>query len=244
VTAYLQELLESQRVAPEIEAAVRARRAEVEAMLRGAGPARFYYGGSFAKGTAIAAHFDLDVVVYFAGGRPRDLYEAVETRLRDAGHSVLRHNVALRLQYTPGWSIDVVPGLARDDTFEYADLWASERAAERQTSLKRHIELARSGDRDVIRLLKLWRARHFVPVGSFVLELAAARALRGIAGLPLDARLRRVLDLLARLEEIRLVDPANSANAVTEDIEWPRKRAVAELAARAVGEESWERVVW
>ena len=105
-TSYLQELLDSQRVGPEIEAAVRARRAEVEAMLRGAGPARFYYGGSFAKRTAIAASFDVDVVLYFAQGRPRDLYEAVEGRLRAAGHSVLRHNVALRLQYTPGWRVD------------------------------------------------------------------------------------------------------------------------------------------
>src|SRR6185369_2289629 len=138
MTGYLEEVLESQRVGAEIEAAVRARRAEVEAMLVGAGPARFYYGGSFAKRTAIAASFDLDVVIYFADGRPKEIYESVEARLRAAGHSVLRHNVALRLQYTPGWRVDVVPGRAHDDTFEYADLWAAERAAERQTSLKRH----------------------------------------------------------------------------------------------------------
>jgi hypothetical protein len=183
-------------------------------------------------------------VIYFAEGRPRELYQSVEARLRAAGHAVLRHNVALRLQYTPGWRVDVVPGRAHDDTFEYADLWASERGAPRQTSLKRHVELARSGDRDVVRLLKLWRVRHGVPIGSFVLELAVARALRGVAGMPLETRFRRVLDLLCRFEEIRLVDPANSANVVTDDIEWPRKRAVAELAARAAGEASWERVIW
>jgi hypothetical protein len=167
----------------------------------------------------------------------------VEARLRAAGHSVIRHNVALRLQYTPGWHVDVVPGRALDGTYEYADLWVSERESTRQTSLKRHIELARSGDREVVRLLKLWRARHVVPVGSFVLELATARALRGVAGLSLEARLRRVLELLGRLEDLRLVDPANSANVVTEDLEWGRKKAVGEMAVRALSE-AWERVVW
>ena len=241
--SYLEEVLESQRVGPEIEAAVRARRAAVEEILHGAAPARIYYGGSFAKHTAIAAAFDLDIVVYFAAGRPKDLYESVEARLRAAGHSVIRHNVALRLQYTPGWHVDLVPGRAHNDSFEYADLWASERESTRQTSLKRHIELARTGDREVIRLLKLWRARQVVPVGSFVLELATARALRGVAGLSLEARLRRVLELLGRLEDIRLIDPANNANVVTEDLEWGRKRSVAEMAVRAL-QGPWERVVW
>jgi hypothetical protein len=242
VTGYLEQVLEAQRVAPEVEAAVRARRADVEAMLRGAGHARVYYGGSFAKGTAVAAGFDLDVVVYFAEGRPRDLYETVEARLRRAGHAVLRHNVALRLQYVPGWHVDVVPGRALDPSYEYAALWASERAATRQTSLKRHIELARSSDRDVLRLLKVWRSRHAVPVGSFLLELAAARALRGFpAGL--DARFRRVLQFLCGFEQVRLVDPANSANVVTDDVEWARKRAVADMAGRAVASR-WEEVVW
>jgi hypothetical protein len=241
---YLEEVLEQQRVGPEIEAAVRARRVEIETMLRGvAGGLRIYYGGSFAKRTAIAAGFDLDVVAYSPGGRPEELYEAVEARLRGAGHTVLRHNVALRLQYTPGWHVDVVPGRALDGSYEYADLWASEQGATRQTSLKRHIELARSGDRDVVRLLKLWRARHLVPVGSFLFELAAARALRDFAG-PLDARFTRVLELLTRFEDTRLVDPANSANVVTDDIEWSRKRAVAAMASRALGEGRWERVVW
>jgi hypothetical protein len=247
VSGYLEELLSAQRVAPEIEAAVRARRAEVESMVRGGWSPRIYYGGSFAKKTAIATQFDLDVVVYFGAGTsegPRELYEAVEKRLRAAGRTVLRHNVALRLQYTPGWHVDVVPGRALDESYEYANLWASEREATRQTSLKRHIELARAGDREVIRLLKLWRARHVAPVGSFVLELAAERALRGCSGAPLEARFRRALELLARLEDIRLIDPANSANVVTDDIDWTRKQAVAELAARSCAETSWERVVW
>jgi hypothetical protein len=244
--SYLEELLEQQRVDPAIEEALRARRVEVEALLRGPGSPRFYYGGSFGKKTMIAAQFDLDVVVYFPPGtaaEPGELYEAVERRLRAAGHHVARHNVALRLRYTPGWHIDVVPGRALDESYEYADLYASETATHRRTSLKRHIALAREGDRDVIRLLKLWRCRHAVPVGSFVLELAAARALRGVAG-SLEERFATVLAFLAdAFPEARLTDPANPENVVTDDLDWGRKRAIAD-AARSVQGSPWSRVVW
>jgi hypothetical protein len=209
--------------------------------LRGGG-ARFYYGGSFAKGTMIAAAFDLDVVIYFASGRAQDLYEDVERRLRAAGHTPVRHNVSLRLRYTAGWHIDVVPGRAVDETYEYARLWASERGCERQTSLMRHIEAARNGDREVVKLLKLWKRRNGVAVGSFVLELAAARA-RG--GGSLEERFARVLRFLAEeLVDARLVDPANSANVVTEEMAWGEKQAIAEAARAAWQGGAWERVVW
>ena len=245
---YLEELLETQRLAPEIEDAIRARRAEIQSLLQPNWPSapRFYYGGSFAKKTAIAAQFDLDVVIYFpaaTAAAPRALYDTVEQRLRHAGHTVLRHNVALRLQYTPGWHIDVVPGRALDDTYLYADLWASESGATRQTSLKTHIALAREGDRDVIRLLKLWRCRNVVPIGSFLLELAAARSPRDLRA-NLDVRFRRVLETLAQMESIRLVDPANSANVLTNDLPWPRKRAIAEAANQALSAPAWPAIIW
>ena len=87
---------------------------EIERILRSGAKPRFYYGGSFGKKTMIAAQFDLDVVVYFPAGSdsPAALYEAVEGRLRASGLHVARHNVALRLRYTPGWHIDVVPARA------------------------------------------------------------------------------------------------------------------------------------
>jgi hypothetical protein len=243
---YLAELLDQQRVDPIIEDAIRARRIEIERILQSAGNPRFYYGGSFGKKTMIAAQFDLDVVVYFPAGSdsPEALYGAVERRLRAAGHHVARHNVALRLRYTPGWHIDVVPGRALDDTYEFADLYSDDKAAPRRTSLKRHIALAREGDRETIKLLKLWRLRNAVPVSSFVLELAAARALRGLTGASLEERFGAVLDFLSEsFANARLVDPATPHNVVTDDLDWSRKAAIA-AAARKSTAEPWSRVVW
>jgi hypothetical protein len=156
----------------------------------------------------------------------------------------VRHNVALRLRYTPGWHIDVVPGRAVDETYRYARLWASERGCVRQTSLKQHIDLARQGDRQVIRLLKLWKWRHRVPAPSFVLELAAARMRTG-CGASLEERFERVLRFLAEnFETARLVDPANSNNVVTAEIHWSQKAAVADAARASCAAGNWDRVVW
>jgi hypothetical protein len=244
--SYLAEILAAQRVDPIIEDAIRARRAEIENIVRGEARPRFYYGGSFGKKTMIAAQFDLDLVAYFpAAGRrhPADVYAAVERRLRAAGHYVARHNVALRLRYTPGWHIDVVPGLAVDETYEYADLYASETGGVRRTSLRRHIALARQGDRETIRLLKLWRWRNTVPAGSFVLELAAARALEGFSG-TLEDRFAAVLRYLAEFfPSARLADPANAQNVISDDIDWGRKAAIAGAAAKACAA-PWPQVVW
>jgi hypothetical protein len=105
-----------------------------------------YYGGSFGKKTLIAAHFDLDLVIYFPAGDPKELYAAVERRLRAAGHAPSRHNVALRLAYTRGLHVDVVPGRALDETYSYADLYANERDTTRRTSLKAHTRKWRIGN--------------------------------------------------------------------------------------------------
>ncbi len=247
---YLEDLLQQQQLDPLVEDALRARRSEIEAILRQPptpSAARIYYGGSLAKHTLIAAHFDLDVVVYFphTAAPPADLYREVEQKLRQASRAVLRHNVSLRLQYTPGYHIDVVPGRAVDDTFEYANLYASDSGATRRTSLKLHIRLARESDRDVIRLLKLWRRRNAVPVGSFLIELATARILSGApAGLPLENRLRHVLQFFAVFyPEARFTDPANTNNIVSADIHWSQKQAVAQ-AAQAALQAPWPRSIW
>jgi len=246
--SYLEEVLEAQRVDGLIEEALRARRQSIEEALTGGwaeGAPRFYYGGSFGKKTLIAAHFDLDLVIYFPAGDPKELYTAVERRLRAANHASSRHNVALRLAYTQGMHVDVVPGRALDGTYYYAELYANDRGSTRRTSLKAHIDLARSGDRSTIRLLKLWRWRHGVPVGSFVLELAAAHALARGPAATLEDKLECVLRFLAeRFLEARLVDPANPENVVTDDLREADKGLVMSAAQSAVRAPGWEWVVW
>ena len=249
-TEYLESVLESQAAPELVLEMLRTRRELLESALSwgwDCGKPRFYYGGSLGKKTLIASSFDLDLVMYFPCGTRAglgEIFERVEGRLRREGHAAVRHNVAIRLQYVRGFHVDVVPGIAVDESYEFARLWACERQCERVTSIRRHIAMVReSGQRDVIRLLKLWKHLHRAPAGSFVLELAAVSALRGAGG-DLAERFGTALRFLRdRIMEARLVDPANADNVISDQLDYGAKLGVAKAAAMCC-DARIEEVVW
>jgi hypothetical protein len=181
--SYLTNLLDQYAVGPDVEEIFRFERERIQNELTNnwkIASLRFYYGGSFIKRTMISEADDLDIIVYFPSTdrfTVRQLYEAVEGRLQRNGFSTRRHNVAIRLPYEH-FHIDVVPGRAKDSTYRYATLYASEKDTTKQTSLKINIDLVRNGQaQDVIKILKLWRHRHGVPIRSLAIELATDQAL-------------------------------------------------------------------
>ncbi len=250
--SYLQQVLESQRVSPEAENTLRRIRDELERVLRGnwdTGDPRFYYGGSFGKRTMIRDSFDLDLVVYFPQTdrfTVRAFYEAVEKRLKDKGYITRRHNVAIRLPYQNGFHVDVVPGRAMDADYKYANLYASEQDTTKKTSIKIHIDFVRNGGhRDVIKLMKLWRLRHDVPISSFVLELAIAQALYNSRSTTLEDRVLEVLQFLQdSYVRARLVDPANTNNVVSNDVSYADKIKVQSAAQWSLRQRTWASIIW
>ena len=249
---YLETLLQKYDVSEQQVKSLQWVREQLEGVLTGSwktGDPRFYYGGSYAKNTMVNLSFDLDLVVYFP---PTDmftvkvLYESVERRLVEKSYKLSRHNVALRLPYDGGFYVDVVVGRAMDSTYRYANLYASERDTTKQTSIKTHIDLVRrnGGYQEVVRLLKIWKMRHNLNVGSFLLELATARALQNNRG-DLENRFVTVLEFLRdRLTTARLEDPANSSNVITDDISSAAKSAIQQQAARSCAANTWQQVVW
>ena len=250
--SYLQQVLDGQRVPAQAENTLRSIRDKLEQVLRGnwkTGDPRFYYGGSFGKRTMIRESFDLDLVVYFPQTDQftvREFYEGVEKRLKDNGYVTQRHNVAIRLPYKDGFHVDVVPGRAMDSDYKYANLYASEQDTTKKTSIKIHIDFVRAGGhQDIIKLMKLWRLRHGVPIGSFVLELAIAQALYNSRSTTLEDRMLEVLEYLRdSYSSARLVDPANSNNVVSDDVPRADKTATQEAARRSRQQQSWSSIVW
>ena len=94
------------------------------------------------------------------------------------------------------------------------------RTRPKRTSLKIHIDLVRHGEaQDVIKILKLWRHRHDIPLGSLVIELATGLALFNNRQTSLEDRVWKVLGWMRdSFAAARLVDPANSNNIVSDDI--------------------------
>ncbi len=226
-------------------------RDEIQAALSGGwrtGDPRFYYGGSFAKKTMVKCSYDLDLVLYYpadANYSIQILYESVESRLKDKGYKTQRRNVAIRLPYENGLHVDVVTGRAVDDTYVYANLWASELAKNKQTSIKKHIDLVRKngGFQDVVKLLKVWKTNHNLSLPTFALELAADKALAGNTG-DLENRFWTVLLYLRdSFANARLVDPANSANVVSDELQYSIKAAVQTAATISCSKKNWHEVI-
>jgi hypothetical protein len=63
---YLRSLLSAQDLSPQEVATLRATRDAIQTQLSDlSGSPRFYYAGSYAKGTMIRADYDLDIVTYW-----------------------------------------------------------------------------------------------------------------------------------------------------------------------------------
>ncbi|MBB4637492.1 nucleotidyltransferase [Longimicrobium terrae] len=208
---------------------------------------RIYYGGSYAKGTMIRDHYDLDIVVYFPP-EPRTpldrIFGAVHQALVAGRLEVHPQTVALRIPVTSSFHVDVVPGRAHDASFRYATLYRNlQPPSTLQTSLKVHIEAVRTARlAPCIRLLKLWRLRHGVPLKTFALEILAARALEGK---PRDDHAVAMIETLrfiaAQVNSVLLQDPANTNNRL--DLTREDRSAAARAATMSLAASRWDEIL-
>jgi hypothetical protein len=183
---YLETILRKQELQSEELQPLRTSRDEIEGWLRGdiGHEPRIYYGGSYAKPTMLRLRYDLDIVLYFPPNERSTLQEIFGRIYRHliARYKVQPRTIALRLPFTGGFHIDVVPGRAQDNTFRYATLFKNESPpSSLQTSLKVHIETIKdAGLSDIVRLAKPWKHRHGINVSTFPLEIAVAKAMHSL----------------------------------------------------------------
>lgn len=112
------------------------------------------------------------------------------------------------------------------------------------TNVDRHIELiANSGRRDEIRIMKIWLSLHQLDVPSFYIELLVLEALAGCR-YGLAPNTVRVLEFIRdRARTLRLVDPSNTNNIVSDDVTLAERGQLVSLATRALSG-NWTSFVW
>ncbi len=225
---YLDDILESQTLDSDGQEMkdLRSHRSDVDNLLRKkfekCSPT-IRYGGSKAKGTMIREAYDLDITCYFdreekgAGDTLQEIYENVEAALAD-DYLITQKPSALRLksrdlsQWATDFHIDVVPGRFIDEKNEDVFIYRSSGEKGRQkTNLDVHIEHVKgSGVIGAIRLMKLWRARNFLSVRHFVLELLTIELLKRKKLLEISQQLKHVwTELRDNVDDILIEDPAN-----------------------------------
>lgn len=207
-----------------------------------------FCSGSFAKHTATNVKFDLDLVEPFkhsAFGTLQEMFDSVYNLLTEEYKGTM---VAIRKQKVSiGVSfpiedgdekpveIDVVPGreLSNEDYPESHDLnlcfnedhWGFKKGTSQKTNIQKqisHIE-GKSSEREIIRLLKIWKKQKDKKYKSFVIELAVIKALDGYDGdMGLWPRLKYVMEYLREHiadSRFHLYDPGNSNNDVMASME-------------------------
>jgi hypothetical protein len=232
-------------------AAVRAANELVPALREWAGRYLLDIGlsGSYAKGTAISLGTDVDVFVSLsevAGDSMKHIYWSLFQFLADRGQRPQAQNVSVRVERN-GTQVDVVPGRKQpsSSTGDHT-LYRRKKGSWVQTNVAEHIRLVLgSGRTREIRALKIWRERNRLDFPSFYLELTVMKALSGARAEGLAGNVQRVFEFLAdRFIRSRVLDPANSKNVVSDDLNPEEKQVIAVAARKAISMSTWEQVLW
>jgi hypothetical protein len=244
---YLENVLRAQQLKQGELDALTEHRSEVEALLRekfGSSPV-IKYGGSRAKGTMIKESYDLDIVCYFLSDVEKtlkEIYEETRACLQkkyaiEPKASALRIKIVNAQGLTVDYHVDVIPGkfvVGSKDVFLYLSGTDKERI---KTNIKTHIDyVSGSNYKDVIKLLKLWRTRNNLFIKTFVLELLVVELLKkNDSQLSLSGALKYLFkNIQDNIRSLKLVDPANSNNIISDILSDADKLLISNKAGDSV----------
>lgn len=205
--------------------------------------------GSYAKHTAINTKFDIDICLPFLRGSfntleamADDVYEYFDSEYEDDELIYKRkQRVSIGLTFQMDGEqvdMDVVPAreINNDEYTTTYDLNLYVRAkngiaaTSTKTNIKTHIDLikGKNAERDIIRLLKIWKKSNNRDYKSFMMELLTIRAFDSKDDIPsgLWEKLKFVLEFIRdNIETIQLKDPSNSSNVVSDTIDAFQKQS-------------------
>jgi len=240
IDKFLEDLLSSQDLLPVQVNSLQAHKMEVAGYLQkefGDDPV-IKYAGSYEKGTMIRDNYDLDIVCYFPSSDQRSLKEIRQdvTNHLAKNYQITAKASAERIINLNGvlapasYHIDVVPGRFIENTKDVFIYLAHGDKDRLQTNLKTHINyIVGSGCVPVIRLAKIWCHRNALEIKTFVLEMFVVETLKGANNKNnLSESFLRVLEAMKDdFKSKQLIDPANSNNIVSQQVDPVQKAQVA-----------------
>lgn len=226
ITEYLESLLDEEKIKDEDKEEITKKRNEVETAIREKFKDKVKtvkYSGSIAKHTAINSSKDLDLAIHFkkeAFNTLKEMYDSVYEFL-DEKYNVRKQKVSIGLSE---FDVDVVPGRRideEDDSNNDVFLYRSDDDSRIKTNIEKHkTHITASGCRDTIKLMKIWKNKWNVKFKSFAMELLVIQTINDSTSTGLKDRMKEVLEyIVENIEDINLIDPANSNNNVADVIE-------------------------
>jgi hypothetical protein len=203
--------------------------------------------GSYAKGTANRSGTDLDLFISLRPDTAESLsaiHNTLVVALTRAGYQPRRQNVSVGITVY-GYSVDLVPGKRQNWFCNDHSLYKRRGDSWTKTDISQHItKVKASGRQAEIRLTKLWRTQKGLEFPSFYLELAVIKALEGKVYTSLADNMRTVFTYLRdNITTARFIDPANTNNIISDDLNATEKKAIGGAAHAALVAPYWRDIV-
>jgi hypothetical protein len=206
----------------------------------------FHPSGSFMKGTANNSGTDIDLFISISEQTTdtlRDIYQKLVRRMRERGYTPTLQNVSVKVRAN-GYDVDLVPGKRQNAYGTDHSLYRRKADTWTKTNVNTHINhVTGAGRQPESRILKLWRDQKGLDFPSFYLELTVIDALAGRLGTLADKVLAVFQYLASRFPHARVVDPANTANIISDDITDAEKGRITIMAAQALKATNWNQIV-
>lgn len=204
-------------------------------------------GGGFEKGMANRSGISMDYVVWIhtqSDRRIPEVYESMFSAFGRLGLAPMRRSVTLALDLG-SVVVDLLPAKRLSMISDIHEIYSARRGLAITTNLNQHVLDSHDANRqDEIRILKLWRDQNGLDFPSFYVELATVAALRRRPAGALADNVWAVLGFLERLLVPRaMLDPANAANIVSDELTAPQKRSIAMAATAARNGRPWSQIV-
>lgn len=206
------------------------------------------YSGSYAKGTGVRGTTDIDLFISLQSAYPstlKEMYDSLHNYALWQNWSPRRQNVSIGISVN-NVDVDLVPARIQPGYQNYHSLYRNKVDSWTQTNVSLHINTVSSSNRtNEIRAIKIWRKIHGLDFPSFYLELVVIEALKGRSYYNLSANVMHALQYIADyLPNSRFIDPANTANIVSEDITQQEKQRIATQARASSQQPYWEQIIW
>ena len=206
------------------------------------------FSGSLSKGTAISIGTDADIFISMSSNTPgtlSNLYDTLYDAISQAGYMGRKQNVSIGTKVN-GYKIDLVPGRRQSQYGNDHSLYRNKAKSWIQTNIKTHINYVKESNRIVeIKLAKIWRQLHELNFPSFYLEMAVIDALKYARSGNTAANFLTLLEHFKdNLEWKRYVDPANTNNIISDDLNVTEKRKISVQARASINSGNWRDIVW
>lgn len=213
--------------------------------------------GSRAKGTAISLASDVDYLVSLTSdcnensGGLKSIYESLYAHLSSIYQKVRKQNVSVRINLS-GLEVDITPARKQPGNTNDHWLYISKSDTRKQTNIQRHInDVSRSGRTNEIKVLKIWRELNQIDFPSIYLEYLLINNVLLYKSKDTNSLADNVWYVLNEFAKdtgnplnARIVDPANSANILSDLLSQSEKSTIISKAKIAIRQTGWNQIVW